>query len=56
MKTRRRVIVYGAISADGYIARRMAPRHRSIALKLLSTRKFPDGVVHLNYRVLHPKA
>ncbi len=31
------------------------PRHRTIPLKLLSTRKFPDGVVHLNYRVL-PKA
>lgn len=28
------------------------PRHRSIPLKLLSTKKFPDGVVHLNYRVL----
>jgi dihydrofolate reductase len=28
------------------------PRHRSIPLKLLSTRKFPDGVVHLNYRVV----
>lgn len=27
------------------------PRHRLIPLKLLSTRKFPDGVVHLNYRV-----
>lgn len=27
------------------------PRHRSIPLKLRSTRKFPDGVVHLNYRV-----
>lgn len=27
------------------------PRHRSIPLKLLSTKKFPDGVVHLNYRV-----
>jgi dihydrofolate reductase len=26
-------------------------RHRSIPLKLLSTKKFPDGVVHLNYRV-----
>jgi dihydrofolate reductase len=25
------------------------PRHRSIRLKLLSTKKFPDGVVHLNY-------
>ena len=30
-------------------------QHRSIPLKLLSTKKFPDGVVHLNYRVLkHP--
>ncbi len=28
------------------------PRHRSIPLKLLSTKKFPDGVVHLSYRVL----
>jgi dihydrofolate reductase len=28
------------------------PRHRSIPLKLLSTKAFPDGVVHLNYRVL----
>jgi dihydrofolate reductase len=27
------------------------PRHRSVPLKLLSTKKFPDGVVHLNYRV-----
>jgi len=31
------------------------PRHRTVPLKLLSTRKFSDGVVHLNYRVL-PKA
>ena len=30
----------------------MSPRHRSIPLKLLSTKKFPDGVVHLNYRVV----
>jgi dihydrofolate reductase len=31
------------------------PQHRSIPLKLLSTKKFPDGVVRLNYRVLdHP--
>ena len=30
----------------------VAPRHRSIPLKLLSTRKFSDGVVHLNYRVM----
>ncbi len=28
------------------------PQHRSIPLKLLSTRKFSDGVVHLNYQVL----
>ena len=28
------------------------PRHRLIPLKLLSTNRFPDGVVHLNYRVL----
>jgi len=28
------------------------PRHRSIPLKLLSTKAFPDGVVHLKYRVL----
>jgi dihydrofolate reductase len=27
------------------------PRHRNVPLHLLSTRKFPDGVVHLNYRV-----
>jgi dihydrofolate reductase len=27
------------------------PRHRSIPLKLLSTKKFPDGVVHLHYGV-----
>ena len=26
-------------------------RHRSIPLKLLSTKTFPDGVVHLNYGV-----
>jgi len=28
------------------------PRHRLIQLKLLSSKAFPDGVVHLNYRVL----
>ena len=33
----------------------VAPRHRLIPLKLLSTKKFPDGVVYLNYRV-RPKA
>jgi dihydrofolate reductase len=27
------------------------PRHRSIPLKLLSTKPFEDGVVHLNYAV-----
>jgi dihydrofolate reductase len=27
------------------------PKHRSVPLDLLSTKKFPDGVVHLNYRV-----
>ncbi|HEY7351744.1 MAG TPA: dihydrofolate reductase family protein [Terriglobales bacterium] len=27
------------------------PRHRSIPLKLLSTKKFSDGVVHLHYRI-----
>jgi dihydrofolate reductase len=29
----------------------IAPRHRNIQLTLLSTKKFSDGVVHLNYRV-----
>lgn len=28
------------------------PRHRSIPLKLISTKKFSDGVVQLHYRVL----
>lgn len=32
------------------------PRHRFIRLKLLSSEKFPDGVVHLHYRVLKPAA
>lgn len=27
------------------------PKHRSVPLELLSTKKFSDGVVHLNYRV-----
>ena len=27
------------------------PRHRSVPLKLLSSKAFPDGVVELNYRV-----
>jgi len=30
----------------------VAPRRRTIPMKLLSTKRFPDGVVHLNYRVL----
>jgi dihydrofolate reductase len=30
------------------------PRHRSIRLRLLSTKSFPDGVVHLNYRTTAP--
>lgn len=29
----------------------IAPSRRTVSLKLLSTRRFPDGVVHLNYRV-----
>jgi dihydrofolate reductase len=27
------------------------PRHRNVPLKLISTKRFPDGVVHLNYTV-----
>jgi dihydrofolate reductase len=34
----------------------IAPRHRAVPLKLLSTKKFPDGVVHLNYRVAIKRA
>jgi dihydrofolate reductase len=30
------------------------PRHRSIRLKLLSTKSFPDGVVLLHYRTMLP--
>lgn len=29
----------------------VAPRHRNIPLELISSRSFPDGVVHLNYGV-----
>ena len=29
----------------------IAPRHRTVPLKLLSTKKYPDGVVRLHYRV-----
>lgn len=32
------------------------PRHRSLPLKLVSTKNFSDGVVHLNYRVIHGHA
>ena len=28
------------------------PQHRSLPLKMLSTKKFPDGVVHLHYAVV----
>ena len=31
------------------------PRHRNVPLKLLSTKEFPDGVVHLNYGVVRTK-
>ena len=30
----------------------MAPRHRDVALRLRSARKYPDGVVRLRYEVL----
>jgi len=30
----------------------IAPRHRDISLKLLSSKKFPDGVVQVHYQVL----
>jgi len=30
----------------------IAPARRTVNLKLLSTHRFPDGVVHLNYRVV----
>jgi|SRR3954469_9435314 dihydrofolate reductase len=31
----------------------IAPRHRTVPLKLLSVKKFPDGVVRLHYAVSH---
>lgn len=34
----------------------IAPRHRTVPLKLLSVKKFPDGVVRLHYRVGQQKA
>jgi dihydrofolate reductase len=33
----------------------IAPRHRTVPLKLLSTKKFSDGVVRLNYAVVKAK-
>jgi dihydrofolate reductase len=30
----------------------IAPRHRDVPLSLLSTRKYPDGVVRLHYQVI----
>lgn len=30
----------------------VAPRHRDVSLRLLSSRKYPDGVVRLHYEVL----
>ncbi len=32
----------------------IAPARRTVSLKLLSTRRFSDGVVHLNYAVTKP--
>src|SRR5258708_7049156 len=34
----------------------IAPKHRLVQLELKSTRRFSDGVVHLNYRVLPGKS
>ena len=33
----------------------IAPRHRDVPLRLLSTRKYPDGVVRLHYQVIQPQ-
>ena len=33
----------------------IAPRHRDMPLRLLSTRKYPDGVVRLHYQVVGAK-
>jgi dihydrofolate reductase len=33
----------------------IAPRHRELALRLLSLQRFPDGVVQLHYDVLQPR-
>jgi len=34
----------------------LAPRHRRVPLKLKGVRKFPDGVVHLDYEISRPPA
>jgi dihydrofolate reductase len=34
----------------------IAPRHRTVPLKLVSTKKFSDGVLRLHYQVGRPKA
>jgi len=34
----------------------IAPRHRTVPLKLLSSKSFPDGVVRLQYEVQREKA
>ena len=33
----------------------IAPRHREVPLRLLSLRRFPDGVVQLHYEVQQPR-
>ena len=33
----------------------MAPRHREVPLRLLSSQQFPDGVVQLHYHVQQPR-
>jgi dihydrofolate reductase len=33
----------------------IAPRHREVPLRLLSSRQFPDGVVQLHYEVRQPR-
>jgi hypothetical protein len=44
------VTLRGAMSSVDWL-NRIEPRHRLVRLSLTSTRRFPDGVVHLNYRV-----
>lgn len=33
----------------------IAPARRTVPLRLISTKKFPDGVVHLNYQVVRKR-